>query len=58
MSAITKVTIVIETTNASFEENFGQEYNHVLDQAKSIHGTKLYDTNGNAVGTVSLETEE
>lgn len=59
MSQVTKVIIEIETTNAAFREgeNFGEEYNYVLDQAKLIDGLKLKDSNGNTVGTVRIETE-
>ena len=57
MGRVTKVTVTIETTNAAFEEDFLLEYNNVFNQARLEDGQKLYDSNGNAVGTVELEVE-
>ncbi len=59
-----KINIEFHTDNAAFEENLTLEIREVLERASNIvasivtsdncrHSVKLYDSNGNAVGTVT-----
>lgn len=57
MGKVTKITIEIDTSNASFEDDFENEVLAVLSQVKVIDGWRLGDTNGNTVGEVKVETE-
>lgn len=56
-----KITIVFDTDNAAFEDDFAREIRAILIQAKhrifeQLKGSdKLLDTNGNTVGRVSID---
>lgn len=58
-----KVTIEFDTGNAAFEDDWEGEVAFVLAQAREKlialgpeeGGRKLYDSNGNKVGTVKVE---
>lgn len=61
-----KIIITIDTSNAAFEDKDGHEINRILAQANRLlnegdaeyHPATLRDSNGNTVGTVSIEDEE
>lgn len=58
---IDRIIITIDTTNAAFEDDFAGEASRILRElADDIEGgftisSRLFDTNGIAVGTVKYE---
>ena len=57
MGKVTRLVIEIDTTNEAFEDGFQYEVAKVLAEVRAIDGLKLRDSNGNTVGTVTVETE-